>query len=289
MSEQNGETRGFVFAATGEVYATLARRAARSLRQVDPNAEIDLFTNMGFEDPVFSKIHRLDDDYHRPKIEALLNTRFDRTIYLDADTMVVAPLDPAFDVLDRFDLAAAQDRYLNNQYGRRVHGQPVPSAFPTLNSGLVAIRRCDATQRFLQDWLTEMKTSGSDRDQPPMRTLLYTGDLRICALPPGYNLLTHHELKTWWGMFGAPRMLHCSFLHQRRGGPGDPETPFEVRELLGPLNARRLRALMKADVELTPDVPLLERTLNGPLEPTPVRWLRHNLRPIYHRLFRRKT
>lgn len=73
--------KGFVFAATGDICVTLARRAARSLRLVHPGAEIDLFTDVRVDDSVFNQVHRLSESWFRPKMEAVLKSRFERTIF----------------------------------------------------------------------------------------------------------------------------------------------------------------------------------------------------------------
>ena len=281
MSE---ETCGFVFAVTGEKYTALARRAARSLRHVHPEAKVDLFTDIKLDDTVFSEIHMLSDSWFRPKMEALQKSRFDRTIYLDADIMVIAPLEPVFEVLDRFDVAACHNRMQNNSFVLDNHTRPLPPAFSVINGGLLALRRSEPTMAFVRDWEQAVRESNAKKDQPALRELLYDSDLKLCILPPGYNLMTFHELKTWWGMFGAPRVLHAPFLHLRREGPGDPETPFAMEEMVGLIRARRLRALIHADVTLTPDVDDGSRNMYGSLNVAPIRWLRNRVKPIYRRL-----
>lgn len=246
------ESQGFVLAATGEPYVTLARRAARSLRQVHPEAEVDLFTDAKIEDGIFSQINRLSDSWFRPKIEALARSRFERTVYLDADVMVVADVSSAFDLMDRFDFAAAQDRYLNNCYSDLQHKRPIPNAFPVLNSGVMVINKSPETKAFLAQWQREMRESLATRDQPVLRELLYDSELRFATLPPGYNLLTFHELRTWWDTFGAPRVLHASHLHSCLEGPGEPTAPYTVEELIGRPYAKRLRLLTERDSNLTP-------------------------------------
>ncbi len=58
---------------------------------------------------------RLLQGYERfTKIPALRGTRFQRTLYLDSDVRVVADLTDIFELLDRFDLAAAHDPMRNS-------------------------------------------------------------------------------------------------------------------------------------------------------------------------------
>lgn len=257
-------SRGFVFGVTGAVYTDLARRAARSLAAVHPEAEIDLFTDQEIDDPVFARIHRLSSSWFRPKMEALAASRFERTICLDADIMVIGDLTPVFDLLDRFDIAAAHNRILNGEPALRLHTKPLPAAFANLNSGVIGLKASPGTQRFLTDWQEGVKASGADRDQPAFRELLYDSDLRLYVLPPGYNLLTFLELETWSGIYAAPRVLHSPNLHKR--GAGDPETPFTLEEVVGDRHAGQLRTLLAADRLLSPDTAEADRVLSAPAE-----------------------
>lgn len=271
-------SQGFVFAVTGPVYNTLARRAAQSLRLIHPTAEIDLFTNEPIEDPVFSQVHQLSSDWFRPKMEAMARSRFDRTICLDADIMVIGSLSPVFELLDQFDIAAAHNRVLNGEPGLRLHTKALPAAFANLNSGLVGLKASPEMHSFLQDWQQAVKSSGANRDQPAFRELLYESALRLYVLPPGYNLLTFLELETWSGMFSAPRVLHSPSLHVGDGGP--PGKPFTIEEVVGSRHAAQVRALLKADLLLSPDTPDAERVMTSPLEATPARRLRAALRRL---------
>lgn len=275
-------SRGFVFAATGEKYVLLARRAARNLRLVHPDAKIDLFSNLDIIDPVFDQIHRLENDWFRPKMEGLLRSRFERTVYLDADIMVVGSVEGIFDVLETFDMAACHERFLNAEHARRVHRRVMPTAFPTVNSGVLGIRHSQKTQAFLKHWQSEVRTTESNRDQPALRELLFESDLRICTLPPTFNFMSFHELSRWWGVFGAPRVLHSPGLHQTRTEYHDPETPFTLEEVVGLAYSETIKVLIESDYDLTPDDQVTrERVSHDYIVTNPVKiWARTYVRPI---------
>ncbi|MFO7731637.1 MAG: DUF5312 family protein, partial [Spirochaetia bacterium] len=55
------------------------------------------------------RIHQLDDPWHRSKMDAMLLSRFDKTLYLDADLFVIADIRDVFEVLDHFDMAMTQE------------------------------------------------------------------------------------------------------------------------------------------------------------------------------------
>jgi hypothetical protein len=107
------ETTGVIFATTGKNYTELAERAAQSVKDSCPGLEVDLFTDQHVDMPVFDRIHQLEDPWHRSKMDAMIASRFDKTLYLDVDLFVIADIRDVFEVLDRFDMAMAHDPIRN--------------------------------------------------------------------------------------------------------------------------------------------------------------------------------
>ncbi|KAA9005087.1 putative nucleotide-diphospho-sugar transferase [Histidinibacterium aquaticum] len=223
------ESRGFVFATTGADYTTLARRAARTLRLAMPKAEIDLFTDQAVEDPIFDRIHALGDGFFRPKMEATRRTRFDRTVFLDADILVLTDVSELFDLLDNFEIAGAHGVNRRKPMG---YGDPdIPRAFPVINSGVLAVRKTPRTQEFLARWEREVRESEARLDQPTLRRLLWSGEIAFTALPYEYNIKHPPYIRLLGGLRAGPRIIHEATLHKRP--PGDPTKPLTVREALG--------------------------------------------------------
>ncbi|WOI56901.1 putative nucleotide-diphospho-sugar transferase [Palleronia sp. LCG004] len=255
-----GPERGFVFAATGEVYVTLARRAARTLRIAIPDAEIDLFTDTPTGDPVFSQEHALSDGFFRPKMEAMRRSRFERTIMLDADILVLTPIPELFDILDQYEMAGVA-----GISRRRKFYDPkdrIPRAIPNVNTGVLAIRRTEATQTFLGEWNRRVRENGDRLDQPAFRKLLWELKPKFLVLTQEYNLMYKNFLDIWFGEMGYPRVLHVADLHRRP--QGDPETPLTPEEALGRVRANHLERLRAADWTLGGDP-----ALRTPLPPPP--------------------
>ena len=78
------------------------------------------------------------------KVDAMRLSRFDRTLYLDADIRVLADPGDMFEVLDRFDIALAQDQNRNSPQALTEDRQPFPNAFRSsmpASSGSGARRR----------------------------------------------------------------------------------------------------------------------------------------------------
>ncbi|MGR3371531.1 MAG: putative nucleotide-diphospho-sugar transferase [Pseudooceanicola nanhaiensis] len=248
--------RGAVFTATGKAhYHDLAIKAARSLRAHEPGLAIDLFSDRQIDDPVFDRVI-VDETVRRySKIDALLRSRFRDTLYLDSDVVVVAPLGDVFDLLARFDMAAAQDQFLANHYCARTWRQEIPAAFPQVNSGVMAWRLTPKTRAFLESWKAAVAEHGIGRDQPALRELLWLGDLRMAILPPEYNMMNLDAVrsKALDAQQAAPRVIHNPHFYQHYDQFRD--SPDPVADSLGLIGAARLKSLLEQDRTLRPGSP----------------------------------
>ena len=239
-------TEGVVLVATGaETYVELAARAAASVKRHCPGLAVDLFTDAPRELAVFDRIHPLADPWFRSKIDALIGSRFERTLYMDADMLALADFRDVFEVLERFDVALAHDWFRNSPLHHTFWRKPLPPAFPMFNGGLIAIRRTPATAAFLQAWRAAVQATDTGRDQISLRELLWDSELRIATLPEEYNLLWIQGVKSWTTDFAAPRIIHSPHFHRdfaRYARARDP-----AAERLGLVAAAKLPALIAAD------------------------------------------
>lgn len=264
--------RGFVYGATGPKFAALAVQSARTLRAACVDIPIDLWTDQRVPAGVFDRVHPTDA-FFRPKFQALRDSRFARTYYLDADTIVLADISDAFELLRRFDIAAAHAENRNAPHAQRIWNEPVPPSFPQINGGVLGIRRSEATGAFLARIETVLREEGLSSDQPVMRELLWDGDLRLAILPVEYNFKLLPNAYTMSDTSPAPRLIHASRLHRRSSEDGthlawlselhdddlvehfaqliaadkalNPDTTAEVRALIKPPNRRKRGVLEK--------------------------------------------
>lgn len=242
---------GFVFATTGPKYTALAIRAAKSVQLHHPYHPIDLFTDQEVDDPIFAKIHKLSKTSLRPKMEALHQSRFERTIFLDADLFVVADICDVFDVLHHFDLAATHDQERNSEPARTIWNKPIPPAFPQFNNGMLGIRRSPKTIALLKAWDDAFHLTNQLKDQPSFRELVYESDIRIATLPPEYNLVSITLARSWDSKNTAPRIFHHWMLQKT-----DENGNFlinSVEELLGKKFSNHMRRLKIADHTINPE------------------------------------
>ncbi|MCA8882016.1 MAG: hypothetical protein KDA73_19140 [Rhodobacteraceae bacterium] len=238
---------GFVFGASGQRYATVAEQAARTLRAASPGFPIDIYTDCPVDESVYDRVFELDKSWFRPKFEALMRSRFERTVYLDVDLVVLADISDIFEVLEHFDVALAHVQNRNQKFARKTWRRPVPNAFPQFNGGLLGVRRGPETTAMLKECITALE-AGEAKDQPVLRELIYFSNLRVATLPPEYN----SRDKALWlhgsSRLTAPRVFHSSsFVGKEKDG-----VPPTVEQLYGRLFMRHVRNLIRADRTLDP-------------------------------------
>ncbi len=205
--------QGIVYVAQGADYLALAQQSARSLKGVDPACRIEIFTDQECKDDCFDIVRSLIAG-PSPKLACLPHTSFERTLYLDCDTLVLAALGDLFDILDRFELAVAHDVRRTSQLIREKGRHSVPYAFPQMNAGVILYRRSEETQRFLQSWQDQYIELGVKRDQVSFRDLLWSSDLRFYVLPPEFNLRRMTMLDAWEPLDARPTIMHSHRLLQ---------------------------------------------------------------------------
>ncbi len=210
---------GCLYVAFGRPYLEAAQASARSVRSVTPGIPIAIVTDEAAPTGFDEVVALADTDGYRAKVRGMLVSPFDRTLFLDADTYAAADVAELFQVLDSFDLAAAQ---APNRVTLPL--DDVPDAFPELNTGVVAFRQNAAVERFLHSWLEEYDRlkplRPPSQDQAAFRRALYTAtDVRLTVLPTEFNVR--------FGMAGfynqRARILH---------GPGDEDDYRAVAALL---------------------------------------------------------
>ncbi len=219
---------GAIFVATGEKYVRAGIKAALRINHYSPGLPVHLFTDEagralvgGLDNNPFSSVEVLANPNPRSKVEALGLTPFDRTIYFDTDTAVVADIREMFDVLDRNDIAMAHA--MHRQAGNLIpYRVSLPDAFPELNSGVLLYKRSPAMDRMLatfkQEFYGDFVSVGAQHghekhDQTPLRELVWLSDLRLVVLPPEYNI-RYIRYPFFWGRDEAvPRIYHLKQLH----------------------------------------------------------------------------
>lgn len=194
---------GFLYVATGKAYLAEAMRSARSLRSAMPSARIALITDCpaGTETTaLFDSVIAHPAPSHGPGDKLVCGTLspYERTVFLDTDTLVQSDLSPLFDVLEHHDLAAAPE----TMRGWHYRLPDLPDAFPEYNTGVIAFRSSPRTAAFFSAWALSYQTLALTHrfktDQPSFRHAAFFGDARIAPLPSEFHFIAFTPNYVMW-------------------------------------------------------------------------------------------
>ncbi|MFB6224917.1 MAG: hypothetical protein ABEI13_00490 [Candidatus Paceibacteria bacterium] len=214
---------------TNEYFLEEATKAARSVRNSNPDLNIGIITSPELygdaEDiPLFTHVIEADEIYDdvRDKAYNLHLSPFERTLYLDTDTHVIADIVEVFSLLDRFDIALA-----HNPYRSICTLENVPESFPEFNGGVI-LYSGRIKEEFTRRWRRNIEKQvangrpnetitygeadrlseipfGRIHDQPPLRETIYNSDFKLATLPREYNFGNNDCLYAG----GTVKILHC--------------------------------------------------------------------------------
>ena len=207
---------GILFIATGEQHVHEAIENARASAEHACGRRLVLITDRVHEvsdADVFDQVLAHPDPVggYRDKIGPLQRLPFQRTLFLDSDARLTAPVDALFAALGPADLAAvhAPVRHPPGWSDKRV-----PALFPELNSGVLLFRRGPLQRRLVRRWLRLYDRLhhrfGQTWDQASLRSvvwrLMQRRGLRLAVLPAEANFRT---TKPWVAGQGLPvHVLH---------------------------------------------------------------------------------
>ncbi len=243
---------GILYVATGTRYLEEAAENARAGRPHLGNRPItvmtdDLDTAEALECFDHCVPHPDPHRSFRDKIPALLELPFDRTLFLDTDARIVAPIGDLFTRLEHEDLLAAHAPVrIPSGWG----DPTVPANFPELNSGVLVMRRNERQRELVKRWLARYDEIGQAWDQATLRAAAWSmlpEGLRLGILPPEANLRT---TKPWI----AGKGLQVTIIHGRV--PAEEWAPL-VEHVNGDIDRFRTHEQWSAqhpDTALTPRV-----------------------------------
>lgn len=212
---------GVIYVAKGAGYLDLAERSAASLRALNPGLPVDLYTDQPTVAPgLFDRVLPIPATGPTPKLACLPESRFERTLYLDCDTLVLAPFGDLFGILERFELAVTHDVRRTSALIREGDRHDPPYAFPQMNCGVMLYRRSPAVAAFLAAWQARYRAAGRPRDQVTFRDLVWETDIRFYVLPEEFNLRRVTVLDAWEPLDARPTILHSHRLLQHLRGVG---------------------------------------------------------------------
>ena len=185
---------GYIYVASNNVsktkhnYIKEAIYSAKSLKKVDPNAKICLFTDEKISDKVFDKIKIVKMDL-RCKQKFLLKSPYDKTILIDTDTYINRKINDIFDLLDKYDLVGCHDYARKRVFKMIPEYMNIPYGFSELNTGLIGFKKNKKFKLFSHLWKKyyDKYYSVLPWDQPSCRIALWESNINLYILPTEYN------------------------------------------------------------------------------------------------------
>ena len=184
----NKRELGVIYVASGQRYVDEAAVSAKSLKKHMSDVPIHLHTDLPAAPEVFDAVSQITDCRYNcyDKVPPLLNSPFEKTVFLDTDTYIADSFYEFIDLLDRYDFLMCHTpvRDPNPIAG-------VPSCFTEFNTGMLAFRQNERSRKVLEQWLKLYEEMGHKADQPAFRKALWDSpEIRTYILPPEYNFRT---------------------------------------------------------------------------------------------------
>ncbi|MEX0642055.1 MAG: hypothetical protein WD468_05110 [Pirellulales bacterium] len=186
--------RGILFVATGDKYRKEAIHACQSYRKAMPDIAIAFATRGALSKPgYFDHVLQLPGDVnsYSDKITGIQASPFDRTVFVDTDTVCIEPIYDLFEVLGRWDILISHAPV--REFLRSLPG--VPDCFPEYNTGVIGFSKRQCVRELLRKWKCfhdkDRKQFGPQAsDQPAFRLASWKTQVRMLTLTPEYNLRT---------------------------------------------------------------------------------------------------
>lgn len=208
---------GVLLVASGQRYIEAAVATAENLKQHMPDIPVVLFTGDpgSVASPSINQVIGIENPHSRSKVECLVQTPFDRTLYIDTDVRIVADISGVFQVLERFDMALGHAHARMRAETQAVWRKPLPAAFPQFNCGVILYRNSPASTALLTAWSGAYEDAKFKKDQVTFRELAWESDARIYVLPPEYNVRYKKYFNIWKSTEARPLVLHLREFHER--------------------------------------------------------------------------
>ncbi|MAK60180.1 MAG: hypothetical protein CMK09_04300 [Ponticaulis sp.] len=185
-------TNGVIYIAFGEYYVNQSIFSAESLKRHNPDLPVTLFTDKELSSPFIDQVELIEPGHKRAKVDFIDKGPYDRSIYIDSDTKIVADITDVFGILDRFDVAGVHDfSRKSSRWCDIPEYDEIPYAFPEFNGGVLLFKKCEATDTLFNMWreyFQKYKHMTNGQDQASLRISLWRSGVQLHSLPTEFNV-----------------------------------------------------------------------------------------------------
>ncbi len=220
MQDERG-AQGVLYVALGVEFLAMALASATTLRRMSPELGVALVTNVGPRDEArFTWTTALVDHWQYIEVDARANREtkllmyelspFRRTLYLDADTEVLADISPMFAWLEHADIAL----HLQPRGARpgaaniNLDQEMLVGDLPHWNSGVILFRRTPNVRAFFSEWQEEFARLDESIDQAALASTMMRSTARVLTFDMRWNCPPSSARKYDWEHLGGVRILH---------------------------------------------------------------------------------
>ena len=192
---------GVIYLAFGKPYLIMALNSMASLRQTNPEVPVCIVTNERIDTSLFSlwdntldhlifvdKGTELNRTY---KTSIYKYSPFEKTIFLDCDTLVIGDVSVASQHLDFYDYAIRLNSHMEGRFIKDDVLLTDKSVFitqlPHWNSGVILFKKGDATRSFFDLWAYHYTKMGIAFDQASLVETVFRSPARMLSLDYRWN------------------------------------------------------------------------------------------------------
>lgn len=205
---------GLVYVAVNEDYRREAINSIKRAKEVMPDIDITLYSDNNPDINEIDKFRQISAsttiEHRLSRIDSLISTPYDRTLYLDSDTYICGDIKSIFDLLDRFDIAGLPipfTRHDKNENEISGFESEIPVTYEWTNAGILLFKNTSRVRDLFSDWRNLYKKYASESyamDQIYLREVLYESDCSVGALPNKYNCMPKYT----GIIYDEPKIIH---------------------------------------------------------------------------------
>ena len=189
----SNKNRGLLYIAFGDTYI---KEAINSFSSIIRNNDFPgtIFCDKivpGLE--IFENVNLIKPRHKREKVEYLSLSPYEKTLYLDSDTLAIdVDLNDLFQLLDNYEIALTHDfaRY-RYKWGKLIDEyRKIPECYSEFNGGLILFKMPNAEYFFdlWRKYFYKYYLITKGWDQASLRLAIYKSNLKLYVLPVEYNV-----------------------------------------------------------------------------------------------------
>ena len=235
---------GFIYIVTGEGYVQECLFSIKSLKKYNTEKicvfSEEKYRNMFEQECDF--FFSINSKLQRPKVEYISQSPFKNTVYLDSDTFINENISDLFKLLNKYDFGGAlcNSRKRENYSKLISKYENIPYSFSEVNTGVMVFNNSIEAKDLFKKWKEyyyKYLPITTGWDQPSFRVALWESEVRLCHLPPEYNVRPKsvykkvRENKNILGQLHMkPRIFHAHYSSEVHKGKFEIKTLSELHK-----------------------------------------------------------